>query len=377
MIRLLHTSDWHLGMTRHFLNPEAQARFTAARIDAVRTIGALAVAEHCSFVIVCGDVFESNHVERQVVVRALDAMSATPDVTFYLLPGNHDPLDASSVFRSPTFTAHRPANVIVLDGPGPVAVAPGVDLVAAPWFTKRPLADLLAQATHGLPADGTVRVAVGHGAVDLLSPDPTNPALVVLADLEASLDVGAIHYVALGDRHSTTEVGCTGRVRYSGAPEPTDYVEVDAGNALIVDVTADSVSIETRPVGTWQFLRSDFDLAGSPDCDRVEAFLDGIDDKARTIVKLALVGQLSLTVNASLKEILEHHADLLAALETWERRSELVVLPDDGDFDTLQLSGYASDALDDLRRLAGDDDDRALVARDALGLLYRLGSVPQ
>lgn len=364
-------------MTRHFLNPEAQARFTAARIDAVRTIGALAVAEHCSFVIVCGDVFESNHVERQVVVRALDAMSATPDVTFYLLPGNHDPLDASSVFRSPTFTAHRPANVIVLDGPGPVAVAPGVDLVAAPWFTKRPLADLLAQATHGLPADGTVRVAVGHGAVDLLSPDPTNPALVVLADLEASLDVGAIHYVALGDRHSTTEVGCTGRVRYSGAPEPTDYVEVDAGNALIVDVTADSVSIETRPVGTWQFLRSDFDLAGSPDCDRVEAFLDGIDDKARTIVKLALVGQLSLTVNASLKEILEHHADLLAALETWERRSELVVLPDDGDFDTLQLSGYASDALDDLRRLAGDDDDRALVARDALGLLYRLGSVPQ
>ena len=79
MTRFLHSADWQLGMTRHFLGAEAQARFTAARLEAVVAIGALAAAEGCGFVVVCGDVFETNHVERQVVVRALEALKATPD----------------------------------------------------------------------------------------------------------------------------------------------------------------------------------------------------------------------------------------------------------------------------------------------------------
>jgi hypothetical protein len=72
-------------------------------------------------------------------------MRAFPEVTFYLLPGNHDPLDAASVFRSRAFTTDQPANVVVLDGAGPVAVAPGVELIAAPWSSKHPLTDLVAE----------------------------------------------------------------------------------------------------------------------------------------------------------------------------------------------------------------------------------------
>jgi DNA repair exonuclease SbcCD nuclease subunit len=368
MTKFLHSADWQLGMTRHFLNPEAQARFAAARLESIRTIGSLAVAEGCRFVVVCGDVFETNQVARQVVVRALDAMAATPSVRFYLLPGNHDPLDASSVFRSSTFVQHAPDNVVVLDQPGPRIVEDGVVLVAAPWFSKRPLHDLVHQATRDIEADGTVRIAVGHGAVDRLSPDAANPALIVLDHLESDLDAGRLHYVALGDRHSTTEVGRTGRVFYAGAPEPTDYDEVDPGNVLVVEVTPGSVAVQRRPIGTWRFLLEHFDVAGAEDCSRLEAWLHGIDDKARAIVKLALVGQLSLADNARLEGSLEHHRDLLGALETWERRSDLVVLPDEGDLEHLQLSGFAREALDDLRDSASDD----VAARDAIGLLYRL-----
>jgi len=60
--RFLHSADWQLGMTRHFLEGEAQARFTAARIEVIGAIGQLAVKEGCSFVVVGGDVFESNQV---------------------------------------------------------------------------------------------------------------------------------------------------------------------------------------------------------------------------------------------------------------------------------------------------------------------------
>ena len=376
MVRFLHTADWQLGMTRHFLGAEAQPRFSAARTAAIRTIGALAVEQGCAFVVVCGDVFETNQVDRQVVVRALDAMAATPQVRFYLLPGNHDPLDAASVFRSPTFVAHQPANVVVLAEPGALAVAPGVELVAAPWRSKRPLTDLVAASAAGLAADGTIRIAVGHGAVDHLSPDDANPALVVVAEAEAALADGRLHYVALGDRHSTTSVGRTGRIWYAGAPEPTDFREEAAGNVLVVEVDAHGVTVEPHRVGTWAFVRHEAQVTGEADLDLLEALLDGIDDKSRTIVRLALVGQLSLAEKARLDAMLAHHADLFASLEGWERRIDLVVLPDDADFGGLDLSGFARDALADLQAHAAGAGPEPVVAQDALTLLVRLAGSP-
>ncbi len=294
MVRFIHSADWQLGMTRRYLGADAQPRFSAARVEVVRAIGSLAVDRGCTFVVVAGDVFETNQVERQVVVRALDAMAATPEVTFYLLPGNHDPLDASSVFRSPTFLQHQPANVVVLDRPGLLTIAPGVDLVAAPWSSKRPLTDLVADSVRDLGATGSQRIVVGHGAVDHLSPDSTNPALIQVEALEGAIDDGRVHYVALGDRHSTTEIGRTRRIWYSGAPEATDFRETDPGNVLVVEVDGDSVVVEQVRVGTWRFVQHDAELAGEADLDVLDAFLDGLANKARTVVRLGLRGQLSL-----------------------------------------------------------------------------------
>jgi DNA repair exonuclease SbcCD nuclease subunit len=370
--RFLHTADWQLGMTRHFLEGEAQARFTGARIEVIREIGQFAVEQGCSFAVVGGDVFESNQVERQAIVRALDAMKATTSVTFYLLPGNHDPLDAASVFRSKTFLDHCPPNVVVLEDSRPVLIAPGLEIVGAPWPNKRPLNDLVAFATADLPADGTQRIVVGHGAVDTMSPDPTNPSLISVSDVEASIAGGRVHYVALGDRHSTTDIGTTGRIWYAGTPEPTDYDEIDPGNVLVVELDGDTVSVVPHRVATWRFIHESFDLTGRADCEIVQSFLEAVPDKQRAIVKLSLVGQLSLGDMTWLEAQLGHAADLLGALEMWERRSDLVVLPDDDDFDGLGLSGFAAGALDDLREIGGGSGDDALIARDALGLLYRL-----
>ena len=370
VVRFVHSADWQIGMTRHFLHGEAQARFGAARLDAIGMIGELAAREDCAFVVVCGDVFESNQVDRRVLLRALEKMRATPQVTFYLLPGNHDPLDASSIFGSRTFTDNQPDNVKVLQDSEPLQAAPGVELVAAPWRNKRPLTDLVNDACQGLEPSGAIRIVVGHGAVDARSPDPHDPALISLTRLQERIGEGLIHYVALGDRHSTTDVGDTGCVWYSGAPEPTRYDEIDPGNALVVDLGAD-VNVETRPIGAWRFEHRDWELSGDADIDALEQWLSDLNDKERTIVKLALIGQVSVAQKARLDHLLDHHSNLLAALETWERRSELVVIPDQADIDSLGLSGFARKALSDLRGMA-ESGEHAVAARDALALLYRL-----
>ncbi len=372
-MKFIHTADWQLGMTRHFLDGEAQSRFSQARIDAVGNIGQLAVDEECDFVVVSGDVFESSQIDRQVLARALDAMAATPEVTFYLVPGNHDPLDAASIFRSNTYRERRLPNVVVLEDSEPLPVADGIELVGAPWTSKRPLQDLVDQACAAAAPPAALRIIVGHGALDNRSPDASDPALISLERLEARIEADEVHYVALGDRHSTTNEGTTGRVWYSGAPEPTDYREEDPGNVLVVELEPGRIEVAPRSVGKWRFRQHQCHLSSDSDIDSLQQWLDALEDKQRTVVKLSLVGSVSLDQKERLDRLLDHFADLLAALETWERRSDLVVVPDDAEISTLGLAGFASDALGDLRELAQSSDPaEAVRAQNATALLHRL-----
>lgn len=219
-MRFVATADWQLGMTAHYLGDEARPRFQQARLDAVRRIGEVAANRGARFVVVGGDVFETNQLDRAIVARTMEVLRSFT-VPVVLLPGNHDPLDAASIYDSPQFTRLVPDHVHVLRDSTLFSPTPGVEVVGAPWFSKRPLEDLVARACVGLEPtpEGIVRVVVGHGAVSTLNPDAVSPSTIDVAALEATLAKGVAHFVVLGDRHSTTKVG--ERIWYPGTPEVT------------------------------------------------------------------------------------------------------------------------------------------------------------
>jgi DNA repair exonuclease SbcCD nuclease subunit len=376
-MRFVHTADWQLGMTRHFLAGEAQPRYSAARRDAVAGLGSLATDAGAEFVVVSGDVFEDNQLAPTVISQSLEAMRAI-GIPVYLLPGNHDPLDAASVYTNALFTAECPANVRVLDRAGVYDVRPGLQIVAAPWRSKRPTTDLVADVLGGLPADGVTRVLVAHGGVDVLDPDPTKPSLIRLAGVEDALARGAIHYVALGDKHSLTDVGSTGRVWYSGSPEVTNYddVEADPGHVLIVDLDeADPqhpVIVEAPQVGRWRFSTLNRDVNNSRDIADLDMNLDLMPDKDRTVLRLALIGSLTVTDRAGLDACLDKYSRLFASLRVWDSHSDLAVIPADGEFSDLGIGGFAADAVEELMQAARADNEAAGDAQAALALLLRL-----
>ena len=78
------------------------------------------------------------------------------------------------MYTSALFLAECPDNVTVLDRAGMHEVRPGLQIVAAPWRSKAPTTDLVAEVLEGLPADGVTRMLVAHGGVDVLDPDPTS-----------------------------------------------------------------------------------------------------------------------------------------------------------------------------------------------------------
>ncbi|STD04729.1 Nuclease sbcCD subunit D [Dermatophilus congolensis] len=374
-MRIVHTSDWQLGMTRHYLAGEAQARYTAARIDAIRAIGELAHSHNADAIVVAGDVFDSNLVAPATVHRSIDAMRSV-GLPIYLLAGNHDALNAVSIYTSPAWLDHVPENVHVLDT-GITNTGLGFEIVAAPLPSNDPRADLLGRELDTLEGPGDLpRIALGHGSVDLIDPDSHNPATMRLATMERALECGAVNYIALGDRHSRLSVGNTGRIHYSGACEVTDFVEKLPGDVLIVDIDS-TRHVEVTPihVGTWTFLTIEADLNSREDIVDLDSRLAAIDPKDRTVVRTILRGTLSLTDKAELDTLLDRYSTSLAALFSWKRHEDIAVAVEGTDVETMGLSGFVASAARELEQRASTPHDQdAAAARDALSLLFRLSA---
>jgi DNA repair exonuclease SbcCD nuclease subunit len=369
--RFLHTSDWQLGMTRHFFTEGTQERFSQARFDAIRTMGRVAKDENCQFMLVSGDAFESNQVDRKTVARTLEALKEVP-VPVFILPGNHDPLNAASVYRSSTFIERKPPHVNVIESMEPVKIVDGVELVGALWVSKRPPVNPLEELLRDLePANGLIRICVGHGIIDYFTPDKESPGIIQVSILERAIADGKIHFVALGDRHSLTKIGDTGRIWYSGTPESTDFRETQSGFAQIVDIDETNVATKSVQIGRWQFIeRERIDLNSPEEVEALKKNLEGIENKDRTIIRMNLVGSLSLSLSAELQNNLLAAKDLFGAFEV--REDDLLVLPDDADFANLGFSGFADETIQQLRAKIAAGGDECITARDALMLLLRL-----
>jgi DNA repair exonuclease SbcCD nuclease subunit len=283
------------------------------------------------------------------------------------------------VYTSALFKAECPTNVTVLDQSGIHEVRPGLEIVAAPWRSKAPTTDLVADVLDGLSADGVTRVLVAHGGVDVLDPDPTKPPLIRLAGVEDALARGAVHYVALGDKHSVTEVGSSGRVWYSGSPEVTNYddVEPNPGHVLVVDIDESDprrpVVVEATTVGRWRFSTLSRQVDNSRDIADLDLNLDLMPDKDRTVLRLALIGSLTVTDRAALDACLDKYSRLFASLRVWDSHSDLAVIPADGEFTDLGIGGFAAAAVEELVETARTGDaEIAGDAQAALALLLRL-----
>lgn len=371
VVRFIATADWQLGMSAHFLDADARPRYQQARFDAVTRIGELANECEAAFVLVCGDVFESNQLSRSVVAKAFESLRSF-QVPVVLLPGNHDPLDAATIYDSAAFTERQPEHVHVLRSTKPFLVTPGVEIVGAPWFSKHPLGDLVAQATQSLdPVPATlVRIIAGHGALSSLNPDRDSLATIDERALQDLLDRRCAHFAVLGDRHSTHKAA--ERIWYPGTPEVTSRREEDPGNVLVVDVTGDQTNVEPVKIGQWTFSAIGQDIHSDTDIQFLDGLLQAMPDKERTAVWLALTGTLSAASRARLDLLIDQARDLFAHLDYWSRRTDLVTLPDQHDFADLGLTGFAADALTELVALAHSEDEDSPTAQDALSLLYRL-----
>lgn len=393
VFRVLHTSDWQLGMDRWFLGDEAGPRYREARLAAVERVLEIARHRGCAAVVVAGDVFDDNLVDPVTWRRAVDILQGS-DIPVYLLPGNHDPYDAASVYRTRDFDGLAPTVTVLTDseprdvpGTGEDGV-PAAQVVGAPLLSKYMSTDPVAAALAGLRAEPAglpaqsgpsassrpLRVLVGHGATQSrVSGD--DPAVIDVDAAAAACRDGVVDLVALGDTHSVTRLHPEGTVWYSGSPEVTDFREQDGGGenrsgyALIADISSAGVEVEEVRTGTWNFLALHAQINDRQDVDDWIARLDALPDKRTTVVKYALTGTVDLSTGAYLDERTDRAAPGFAALYQRTRLMDLHVLPGDTELADADWPGVVGTAARELVDRAGGGEE---TARDALRLLYRL-----
>ncbi|MGW0550193.1 exonuclease SbcCD subunit D [Streptomyces altiplanensis] len=241
-MRILHTSDWHLGRSFHRVNLlDAQAAFLDHLVTTVRE-------RDVDAVLVAGDVYDRAVPPLAAVElfdRALHRLAAE-GVPTVMISGNHDSarrlgVGAGLFDRAGIHLRTDPAGcatpVVLSDAHGDVALygLPYLEpaLVREEFKTARAGHEAVVGAAMeriradlaGRPA-GTRSVVLAHAFVAGGEPSDSERDITIggVASVPAGVFDG-VDYVALGHLHGCQAI--TGRVRYSGSPLAYSFSEAD------------------------------------------------------------------------------------------------------------------------------------------------------
>jgi DNA repair exonuclease SbcCD nuclease subunit len=281
-MRFLHTADWQIGMRAAMLGGKGE-RVRAARLESARVVIECARREQVDFVLVAGDTFEHNGVER-LKVREVAKILGDSGCPVYVIPGNHDPVTAGSVWEDAVWNQYP--NLRILTRAEPVA-APSATLYPCPVSAIDSRDDPTAWIHAG--GDG-IAIGIAHGSIE--HPLYGEQALPIARD--AATERG-LDYLALGHYHSTTRYGNgTARMAYSGTHESTGFKEPASGNVLIVEIPERGAAprIQTVRTGCLQWLTFDRRIEKPGEIGDLVAKLENLPAPERTLVECTLEGLL-------------------------------------------------------------------------------------
>ena len=252
--RLLHTADWHLGKRFPSFDESAEKDLRRARLDVLSEVFAAATRSVVDAVLCAGDLFDEPNPSPDWWRGLLDILRRLPAgfPPVFLLPGNHDPFLADSVWaQNHPFRSELPTFVRVVDRDDfREEIKPGLVLYAVPCLSKAGAADPVEKIPARTPSDDSVRVGLVHGTTfDLANCEMNFPIRA------GGAHARGLDYLAIGDTHGYRVVQDDPPVVYPGAPEPTAFDEVDPGHVVLVCFTRTRGRplLRKLPVARWRW----------------------------------------------------------------------------------------------------------------------------
>jgi len=279
-MRLIHTSDWHLGQTLHGQERDHEhAQFLGWLLDQLATLQPDAL-------LIAGDIFDTVNPPLKAQERLYDfivsAHGKLPRLDIVMIAGNHDSggrieLPAPLMRRLNTHAIgriswvadgqldHQRLLLPLHNASGEVAAW----CLALPFLRPAEVTGLatgedylsgigqvhqrLVSAAEALRQSGQALIAMSHAhmAGGAVSEESERNIVIGHAEaLPASLFPASIAYVALGHLHKPQRVAGQERIRYSGSPLPLSFAEVNYPHqVLLVELDGERLEkVESLPV---------------------------------------------------------------------------------------------------------------------------------
>ncbi len=283
-MRILHTSDWHVGKVLKGRNRHDE------HIRVLAQVVEIARAERPDLVIIAGDLYDTaapTADATRVVTRALSALRQT-GAQVVAIGGNHDNGPALDALRPWAEAAGITLRGSVRDNADELLITGTTgggerwQLVALPFLSQRyairaaemyelsaaeasqtyadHIARLIAKLSERFAEPGVVNLLTAHlTVVGASTGGGEREAHTVMGyAVPATVFPATAHYVALGHLHRSQQVVGPCPVRYCGSPLAVDFGEEEnVCSVAIVDVGADKAArVRDVPVTAARTLRT-------------------------------------------------------------------------------------------------------------------------
>lgn len=248
-MKIIHSSDLLVGYDFSHASLRAED-LRARRLQAARTIVALAVRQKAQAILFSGNTLADNRIWEDELIQLSEILSGSA-VPVYILPGITDPYTPDSPYRTrPELFAGA---IQILSRPGSLSLGSDVTLRAYPVLHRG--------AQDEWHAGEGIAVACVSGE---------NPLA----------DKGFAHLALGGRTHREEE-------HWPGSPEPTGYSDLQGGvNVLSVDPSG-QVRVTYQKTGQLKWSER------AESAKDVRAKLEGVTNPDSTLLKLIIRGALS------------------------------------------------------------------------------------
>ncbi len=296
-MKILHTSDWHLGHTLYnYDRTQEQMAMLLRMVDVVRE-------EKPDLFLLCGDVYHTPQPSAAVQTMFTNALvaihDANPEMTMVITAGNHDSGTKHDIFRTPwralkvhTIGSVNPNQIedliIEIAGKGYVIAVPYVNERNMPKGLFQELLNKVEEKnSNNLPVVMTAHLTVS--GCDFAGHEHATDYAVGGIDSYHVEEMGSGYdYLALGHIHHAQFVhGGHHRVRYSGTPIPVSFDENYPHSLTMVELTSHhekpiirEVEIEThRPLVTLP-------TEGAVSWEKAKQLLSNFPDDVEAYIRL-------------------------------------------------------------------------------------------
>ncbi len=257
MLKILHTADIHLGAKFSVLGNKGASQ-REQLIVTFKNVIATAINEKVDIVLIVGDLFDSSQQPQRNVDLVIEQFNSlgSNNIPVCLIPGTHDSLDSSSIYRKVDFEGKCPNLKVFGDENVSCKQYPSLDLTVYGKANLSNRSSVSPLKALGRSTSSKFHIGMAHGSLYIPEKVAEDDHVFRLEEVKAA----GMDYLALGHWHRVYKCPVESPAWYPGPPEWIPG-QTEKGVVLLVSLSpAGEVEVAPKKLGLRDYNEVEIDM---------------------------------------------------------------------------------------------------------------------